>query len=92
MPCPEVHCRRLTAVCCVMQGWPGDEGELGMGHAVGPEWTDSLAAYGVSSPAGLQVEYGCEASALVGTQLLLHTGASTRVQALIWQEIAEGSI
>lgn len=47
------------------QGWPGDDGELGMGHAVGPEWTDSLAAYGVSSPAGLQVEYGCEASALV---------------------------
>jgi NAD(P)H-nitrite reductase large subunit len=47
------------------QGWPGEDGELGLGRAVGPEWTESLAAFGASSSAGLQVEYNCEVSALV---------------------------
>jgi len=32
---------------------------------VGPEWTESLASHGVSRPAGLTVEYGCEVQALV---------------------------
>ena len=49
----------------LLQGWPGEDGELGLGRAVGPEWTESLAAFGASSSAGLQVEYNCEVSALV---------------------------
>jgi hypothetical protein len=56
------------------QGLLGQEAELGLGRAVGPEWTESLAAFGVSHPAGLAVEYGCEVQELVRPQLRVQGG------------------
>lgn len=49
----------------LLQGWPGEDGDTGLGRAVGPDWTESLAAFSAGSAAGLQVEYNCEVSALV---------------------------
>lgn len=69
-----IHRHGLVNVSTANSSLPWRQGHAAMtgngkaaqgGRAVGPDWTDSLAAFRSNRPAGLTIEYGCEVASLV---------------------------